>query len=113
MFFKQRYDHTADIFKNYKLLKLNDIINLQTNLFVHRSIYLSPIDPGFTFMPTNTTRRSRSLRIPLCRTSHAQQSVLFRGAKGWNNLPDEFQSIENLNPFKSNLLKTIFMKYNE
>lgn len=37
MYFKGRYDHTNSIFKDAGLLKVPDIINLQTSLFVHKS----------------------------------------------------------------------------
>ena len=39
-------------------------------------------------------------RDPLCRTAAGQRSFTFRGQKLWNSLPDEFQSITNLDVFK-------------
>ena len=38
--------------------------------------------------------------MPLCRTAAGQRTFTFRGEKLWNNLPDEFQSITNLDEFK-------------
>ena len=113
MFFKNRYDHTISIFRDFKLLKLPDIILLQTNLFVHKSIHSLPLDLGFRAIPYNVTRRPHDLRIPLCRTSHAQQSILSRGTKSWNNLPEHFITDENLKSFKRNLIKSMLDKYNE
>ena len=47
----------------------------------------------------NTRNRDR-LHIPLCRTAAGQRAFTFRGQKLWNSLPDEFQSITNLDVFK-------------
>ena len=47
----------------------------------------------------NTRNRDR-LHIPLCRTAAGQRTFTFRGQKLWNSLPDEFQSITNLDVFK-------------
>ncbi|CAH3032044.1 unnamed protein product [Pocillopora meandrina] len=40
------------------------------------------------------------LHIPLCRTAAGLRAFTFRGQKLWNSLPDEFQSITNLDVFK-------------
>jgi len=49
----------------------------------------------------NTSLRNRDrLHIPLCRTAAGQRALTFRGQKLWNSLPDEFQSITNLDVFK-------------
>ena len=47
----------------------------------------------------NTRNRDR-LHIPLCRTAAGQRAFTFRGQRLWNSLPDEFQSITNLDLFK-------------
>ena len=114
MCFKKPYDHTACLFKNLNLLKLPDIITLQTNLFVHKSFHSFPIDTGFNCMPfNNTPRRPHSLRIPLCRTSHAQRSILIRGSRSWNNLSDELTSITNTKTFKFTFLKSLLDQYEQ
>ena len=47
----------------------------------------------------NTRNRDR-LHIPLCRTAAGQRAFTFRGQRVWNSLPDEYQSITNLDVFK-------------
>ena len=47
----------------------------------------------------NTRNRDR-LHIPLCRTAAGQRAFTFRGQRLWNSLPDELQSITNLDVFK-------------
>ena len=38
--------------------------------------------------------------MPLCRTAAGQGAFTLRGQRLWNSLPDEFQSITNLDVFK-------------
>ena len=88
MFFKSRYAHTKELFSNHKLLPVPDIIRVQTCLFIHKSIHSLTTDQGFILLPHNATRRPLHLRLPLCRTSHAKQSILSRGSYLWNTLPE-------------------------
>ena len=46
------------------------------------------------------TRNKDHLHIPLCRTAAGRRAFTFRGQRLWNSLPDEFQSITNLDVFK-------------
>ena len=52
----------------------------------------------------NTRNRDR-LHIPLCRTAAGQRAFTFRGQRLWNSLPDEFQSVTNLDVFKVKIKK--------
>ena len=47
----------------------------------------------------NIRNRDR-LHIPLCRMAAGQHAFTLRGQRLWNSLPDEFQSITNLDVFK-------------
>ena len=57
-------------------------------------------------------RHSYRLHIPLCRTAAGQCAFTFRGQRLWNSLPDEFQSITNLDVFKV-LIKNDFLKHKQ
>ena len=112
MYGKGRYDHTSSIFKDNRFFKLTDIINLHTNCFVHKALHYPTLDLGFNTIQHNVTRRARHLRIPLCRTTHAQQSVLLRGAKAWNSLPEYLVTECNSRAFKKKLSTAILTNYN-
>ena len=113
MSFKNRYDHTNDIYRDLRVLKLPDILYLQTMIFVHKSIHSIPVEPGFTLMPTNnTTRRPHNLRVPLCRTSHAQHSIISRGSVIWNDLPGDLAADVHIGSFKKKIANKLFDKYN-
>ena len=104
MFNKQLYNHISPPFKEFKLLKLHDIIYLQTDLFIHGALYTFSVDCGFHHNTyTILTRRANDLTLPLCRTSHAQQSVIFRGAKLCNRLSLHIKSTVPRNGFKQQM----------
>ena len=92
MFHGQRYDHTNPYFSEHKILTVPHSIHLQTILFVYNSIKNLPANADSVLLSgAAATRRPYTLRLPLCRTSHAQQSVLVRGARQWNLLPDQLK----------------------
>ena len=109
MYYKGRYEHTNSLFKDAGLLKLYDILDLQAAIFVYKSLKLYSTNTGFIQLPPS--RRVNELRIPLCITTHAQHSILVRGTRIWNQLPDELRSSGSHYIFKSNYKKILFRKY--
>lgn len=106
MYFKDRFAHTNSVCRDAKLLEVPGIANLQTDRFVHKSVHLLPMTLGFTVMQHRATRRPLYLRLPRHRTTHAQRSVLLRGSKSWNNLPDPLITDPNSTSFKNNVFTT-------
>ena len=84
--YKSRYEHTNPLFGQLHLLKLHDIILLQTCLFVFKSIHVYPVDILEPLTHNINTRRPHDLRTPYCRTVHAQRCVAVRGVRHRNNL---------------------------
>lgn len=112
MYFKQFNDHTSPLFLESNILKLDDIILLQTMLFVHGALHSHPVNSGFHLAARNVqTRRTNDLPLPLCRTSHAQQCIIFRGSKLWNDLPVEIRTIIPRNSFKKHVKHSLFLRY--
>ena len=60
----------------------------------------------------NTRNRERP-HITLCRTAAGQRTFTFRGQKLWISLPDEFQSINNLDVFKGKIKQFILRVFLE
>ena len=109
MFFKNRYDHTNCVFCDSRILKFADILYLQTSLFVHKSAHLFSLYRDCTIMTYHvTTGRQQKLRIPLSRTSHAQQSILVRGRRSWNIKQHDIITECNEYSFQRKLLKMLF-----
>lgn len=111
MLFKKTFDHTNSIFRDQRLLKLRDTIFLQTILFVHKSLHSFPIDTGCTLLPSvSNTRRHYTLYV-YPSVGHAQQCVLSRGSKEWNNLSQDNISITSTNIFKCKIINNLLEKY--
>ena len=101
-----RYAHTEPLFQNFNLLKLQEIITLQTHLFIYKSLYTYQVDCGFRQMPnTIHSRRLNNLILPLHRTTHAQRFVSYRGVKQWNQLPDDIKDSQSYNVLKNKIKK--------
>ena len=112
LFQSQRYAHTNPLFKEFKLLKLSDIIYFQSNLFVYKALHIYPVDSGFQYISHDPdSRRPNNLRLPLCRTTHVQQNIAVRGAKCWNNLPENIKCITNCNVFKQKIKEKLLNSY--
>ena len=88
---KNQFDHTNPLFSEHNLLKVPDKIALQTCIFVLKSIYIYLNNTTYESLSLNVinTRRHNDLRIPFCRTVHAQKSVSVRSAREWNSLPQD------------------------
>lgn len=117
MFHGHRFAHTNPYFAQHKLLKLPDIIKLQTGLFIYNSLKCNPSSPDpnpdlVIISNDPNTRRPLTLRMPLCRTAHAQQSVLVRGAREWNSLPDHLKLAPSKYAFKHRLKLLFLSSYN-
>ena len=56
-----RYAHTDPLFKNLNLLKLSDIITLQTHVFVYKALHLHNVNFGFIVADNPITRNENQL----------------------------------------------------
>lgn len=106
-----RYAHTDPLFKQFHLLKLFDIIALQTNLFVYKSLHNTQVECDFKFTTNPHARRQICLQLPLCRTSHAQRYLTYRGPKQWNQLPKNIKNSNSYNIFKNKLKQMYLNNY--
>ena len=111
MTYSNKYEHTSPIFRELKLLKIHDLIVFQTLTFVYRSLNTYTVDTGFrTLTHDIQLRQTGNLRTPLCRTSHAQRSVVSRGTKHWNQLSETLRH-KPLNSFKLSIKEQLRNNY--
>ena len=102
----RKFDHVTPILKQSQWLSIIKQLAVRDVTMVFKC--LSGLAPPYLcqkFKPdrkcTNcNTRNKDRLHIPLCRTATGQRAFTFRGQKLWNSLPDDFQSITNLDVFK-------------
>lgn len=107
-----RFAHTNPLFLNLKLLKLPDIIQFQTCVFVYKALNIFSVNCGFQYTAQNIpTRRADTIRIPLCRTSFAQRDITYRGTSAWNLLPHDIKESNSVNIFKFRLKNRLIESY--
>ena len=109
MFFKSKYDHTDPLFADNRLLKVPDIISLQTCIFVFKCLHIYPSVTTYELLSNNPdSRRPYDLRVPLCHTVQAQRGVSVRGVRAWNALPHHAKSSTSVLILKSTIKSSLF-----
>ena len=102
----RKFDHVTPILKQLQWLPVIKQLEVRDATMVFKC--LNGLAPPYLFQKFKirsdvhncSTRNRDRLLIPLCRTAAIQRAFTFRGQKLWNSLPDEFQSITNLDLFK-------------
>ena len=98
----RKFDHVTPILKQLQLLPIVKQLEVRDATMLFKCLNgLAPpyLCQKFKTRPEVHNCNTRN-RDPLCRTAAGQRSFTFRGQKLWNSLPDEFQSITNLDVFK-------------
>ena len=102
---------TSPLFLRLKILKLCDIINLNTALFVFKSVsglISSPIQFEQRLVGPYNLRNVNTLVVPFSPSSQSQRFIHVRGTKLWNSLPLNVRSVRTVITFKYHL-KTIYL----
>ena len=110
--------HTSPIFKQLSLLKLCDVVELQTALFMYQ--YNKGILPDlFTdfFTPVRSKHQYQTrpackstFSLPTTRTNYRIFNIRFYGSKVWNSIDEPLKSM-TANKFKLNLKKQFIAQY--
>ena len=114
---KNRLTPTNTIHKENNLLKVNDIHNLYTSLFVRDSIYKETLPLFWDYFPSrinihnHNTRTRHFLQIPRTRTKLATTSVKYKGATIWNTIKDTAKLSKTRNSFKRHLTNDLLNTY--
>ena len=115
-------DHVTPYFKEFGILKLTYLRDLETAKFVHLH-FLKNLPPQLSniFVKTSqiSTRLTRSnspfnnlsLYMPRFQTARLQRSIKYKGVKVWNAIPTNIQT-ETPRLFKTKLKKHILCNYN-
>ena len=107
-------DHTLMLFKETKVLKLNDLIDAEMHKFIQKQIQLTnpiiPIQYNHEIHNYNTRQRS-NLRPPQVRSNLSRNTVSYKGIINWNNLNPNLKTLLNPITFKINLKKSIINSY--
>lgn len=102
------FEHTDPLFKQTKLLKLNDV----TKLAIATHMYINKDDHRHLFPPHDyNTRHRDDLNVPLHRLSKFQHTTAYLGPVIWNSIPPQIQEAPSLNSFKARLKNHIISNY--
>ena len=115
--FSHWHEHTPPIFKELKLLTINDIYTLSLAMFMFR--FINRLLPSIfnDYFTLNTTRHSRNTRqrnsyhIPLCRLSTTQKFIKYRCVNLWNSLENSVKNHNSLSSFKKAIKSNLILKY--
>ena len=100
-------DHTDPIFKELKLLKINDIYNFQLGCHMYHARAR-----GEYATQTNYQTRDSNRALPVRhRTTTTQHAVSYKGPTFWSSLPPDIRSINNFKRFRKSLKEHLLGKY--
>ena len=113
MTYKPRYTHTNELFRQLKLLKLDDINTFCSATFVYKSLndYNNVEIFSYREHERYPLRNNNSLHVPLMTSKQSQTSIKYHGAKVWNQLSPDLQNKSTLSSFKMSLKHSLISKY--
>ena len=111
--------HSNPIFSKLKILKLPDLVFLQTALFMYDfhsgnlpvsfSLYFTQVHQKHNY---NTRLSSKSSYcLPRIRTNFGKFNIRFSGAKCWNVISESLKKLTNKNAFKEQLSDDLLKTY--
>ena len=110
------YAHSAPLFKQLKLLKINNLYQLHCQIYMYNSLILEK-HPIFKEKIQSLQShhhyqiRNRILRNVYCRITLCKQSLIYNAIKSWNTLQSNVKDIKSLSAFKSACKKQIITSY--
>ena len=109
-----RREHTHQLFINSKLLKLQDLINLQTLTVMYKARYLllpQTVQMLFSFKTDVNSRRKLTLTLPFARTTQKKMSITVAGVKLWNSMEYDLKKSSDVLQFKRQYKQSIIKSY--
>ena len=110
-------DSTLNEFKKLKILRLPDIFQYTTAVFMH-NYENKKLPPCFTNLfnynrdvHTYNTRNQNKIRQPRIKTKIAELFITNMGPKIWNELEGKFNRDSSLSIFKKNMIGLLLDKY--
>ena len=97
--FKRKRDDTTELFKNDKILPLDQNLQLHSAKLLWKAshdLIPSPLKPLY-----NKRTQNSSFHLPFKRTELAKKCSSFNGVQTWNKIPEEIRLSNSLNILKS------------
>ena len=110
-----RWDHTNNLFYEYRILKFNDIVELKTILFMFDAYHnVLPYDLQQLFIksiPLYSARRTHQFIRENVRINMRAMSIPVLGVKLWNSLNESLVTIMSKYTFKRHYTNILIGKY--
>ena len=109
--------HTDSLFKNYKCLKLEDLVKLHINCIMYKAFHSDlPVQLQKLFLKVENkhsyvTRRKDYFYQKSVRTKLKQMSISIFGVKEWNNLDTDTKMCKSISLFKKRLKRLFIENY--
>ena len=109
--------HTSPIFKKYRVLKFNDLIDFNTCIIMYKaSNNMLPVNVQGQFKKNKEvhsygTRNQEKLHVKPVKSTLKHKSVNNKGVKLWNNLDEHIRSAVSINLFKKRLKNKFIQEY--
>ncbi len=109
--------HSAPLFRNYKLLNVNDTYELELGTFMYKHFtkQLPEAFQNYFVMQRNLhkyhTRNNGDYEIPHAKTEFAHKTIRIAGPKKWNSLDKYIKAANSVKHFKSQMKNNIISKY--
>ena len=111
---KERRTPSSNLFNQLKVLKLCDIFNIYALSFVYKSInnlIVSPINFLERASGVYNLRARPPLQVPRHTSQQSERFIHIRGARLWNEIPDNIKSSRSIISFKFKLKKQYLDSY--
>ena len=95
---------TSVLFKDYQLLKLNDIVENVLCIHMFKSVNASKYSPALKA----TTRKQIEIRSSFHRTSMCKKDLSHTGPYAWNMLPETLRQAKTIGVFKKSLKNALY-----
>ena len=109
--------HTNVLFRENRILKINDLYRFQLGQFMY-NIHKNSTPNVFKnmFLKNNTihnysTRQANDFHLPKSRTNFANRNFMFTGPKLWNSLDNSLREACSLNTFRYRFKMRLFDSY--
>jgi len=109
--------HTNHLFQKMKILKLNELYDLQVSTFMFKymnSLIPNPLKTLFVLnkqLHSYNTRNRNNPIVPMHRTELGKKCVAHMGPIIWNKVPDNIKETKTLKSFRSLLKISLLKRY--
>lgn len=110
------YAHTNSLFKQQRILKLEDLFTYNAQQHMYKTLVLNRYPEIKNSISNNQINhnyatRLDKLRLPYCRTQKGTQNLCYQLSEKWNQLPTHVKNSLTLNTFKKGCKSYLLNRY--